>query len=362
MPCGNKRLQGTHTTSGPIFDTPRPGNKHETEQQILKEFFYRNPTPAHVKVEEEDDDNAPKIPVQSSTSTAGIPVQPSTSTAGASVQSANQHAPIAANPPSAEFYSQLLKTLKAINQTAPQQQKIVVESREHEESVDLAKLQTSMLKLFYVNGKIDWDEGTVKNVTLATFAKGFKDLLGRTATVQEAQFANLLNTIFKSLPDKDEDKLANPLERLMSLSVFPKKFTKVHLNASFQSSDLETNMMYKNTSVNPFHYAPHNNRALIQAALVEIKEERNEFNWRVNEKDKKQISSAIEGVGRIESMDDVSRTCANICGVILAIVDVSRTKPLLYQVAYKFIKIIENKKSKLGCATTATPSRTCRLF
>jgi len=43
-------------------------------------------------------------------------------------------------------------------------------------------------------------------------------------------------------------------------------------------------------------------------------------------------------------MGDVSRTCANICGVILAIVDVSTTKPLLYQAAYKFIKIIKNKK------------------
>ncbi len=131
----------------------------------------------------------------------------------------------------------------------------------------------------------------------------------------------------------------------MSLSVFSKKFTKAHLNASFQSADLETNMMYKNTLVNPFHYAPHNNRTLIQAALVEIKEERNEFNWCVNEKDKMQISSVIKGVGRIESMDDISRTCANICGVILTIVDVSTTKPLLYQVTYKFIKIIENKKN-----------------
>ena len=89
----------------------------------------------------------------------------------------------------------VFKTLKTINQTAPVQQKIVLESREHEESVDLVKLQTSMLKLFYVTGNIDWDEGTVKNVTLAIFANGFKDLQDRTATVQEAQFANLLNTM-----------------------------------------------------------------------------------------------------------------------------------------------------------------------
>jgi hypothetical protein len=327
--------EATIAHSGPIVLATRPRNKHEREQKIIKDFFYRNPTPARpepVEEDEDDGDDAPEIPIQATTA---APIQGATATFN----------PTAANS-SAEFYSQLLETLKTINQTAPVQQKIVVESREHEESVDLAKLQTSMLKLFYVKCDIDWDEGTVKNVTLATFSKGFKDLLGRTATVQEAQFANLLNTIFKTQPDDDDDELTNPLERLMSLSVFPKKFNKAHLNASFQSADLESNMMYKNPSINPFHYAPQDCRALVKAATVEIEEERNQFNWRVNEKDKKQISSVIEGVGRIESIDDVSRTCANMCGVMLAIVDVSKTKPLLYQVAYKFIKMIENKKTQ----------------
>ena len=323
--------EATFALSGPIVIASRPRNKHEREQKIVKDFFYRNPTPARVEEDEDDGDDAPKIPVQSATALN----QAAASTIN----------PTAANS-SAEFYSQLLETLKTINQTAPAQQKIVVESREYEESVDLAKLQTSMLKLFYVNCEIDWDEGTVKNVTLATFAKGFKDLLGRTATVQEAQFANLLNTIFKSQPEDDDDELASPLERLMSLSVFPKKFNKAHLNASFQCADLESNMLYKNPSINPFHYAPQVCRALVKAATIEIEEERNQFNWRVNEKDKKQISSVIEGVGRIESIDDVSRTCANMCGVMLAIVDVSKSKPLLYQVAYKFIKMIENKKTQ----------------
>ncbi len=297
----------------------------------MRDFFYRNPTPARpVPVEEgeDDGDDAAEITLQ----TATAPTRGATATIN----------PTAANL-SAEFYSQLLEMLKTIN--TPAQQKIVVESREHKESMDLAKLQTSMLKLFYVSCDIDWDEGTVKNVTLATFSKGFKDLLGRTATEQEVQFANLLNTIFKSQPNNDDDELANPLEWLMSLSVFPKKFNKVHLNASFQCADLESNMLYKNPLINPFHYAPQVNRALVKAATVEIEEERNQLNWRVNEKDKKQISSVIEGVGRIETIDDVSRTCANMCGVMLAIVDVSKSKPLLYQVAYRFIKMIENKRN-----------------
>jgi hypothetical protein len=149
----------------------------------------------------------------------------------------------------------------------PQQQKIVVESREHEDFVDLAKLHNNMLLFFYINGKIDWEEGTVKNVNLATFAQGFTNLLSRTAMVQETQFANLLNTVFTTQPNNDSDNLTNPLERLMSLTVFPKKITKAHLNASFQCADLEADLMYKNPSINPFHYGLQTNHALVKSSV-----------------------------------------------------------------------------------------------
>jgi hypothetical protein len=54
----------------------------------------------------------------------------------------------------------------------------------------------------------------------------------------------------------------------------------------------------------------------------------------------------MEGVGRVNSMEDVAMTCTNMCGMQLAIVDISTTKPLLYQFALKMIKFIENKKTR----------------
>ncbi len=112
-----------------------------------------------------------------------------------------------------------------------------------------------MLKLMYACSDINWEEGTVKNIHLATFAQGFKNLLDRSATVQTTQLANLFTTGFTTEPDKDnDDKHLNPLNRLMSLSVFPQKVTKAHLNASFQSVDLEVGLIYKSTSIHPFHY------------------------------------------------------------------------------------------------------------
>ena len=83
----------------------------------------------------------------------------------------------------------------------------------------------------------------------------------------------------------------------MSLVVFPPKFTKGHLNASFQNLDLEMGSMYKSTSLNPFHYAPQTNRKTILEAATKMDEEQNELNWRIVEKDRSKVSSLIEGVG-----------------------------------------------------------------
>ncbi len=79
--------------------------------------------------------------------------------------------------------------------------------------------------------------------------------------------------------DKDDNNPFNPLNSLMSLVVFPPKFTKGHLNTSFQSADLKSSTIYKSMSINPFQYAPQNNKKLVQAATNKIEEERNIINW-----------------------------------------------------------------------------------
>ena len=119
----------------------------------------------------------------------------------------------------------------------------------------------------------------------------------------------------------------------MSLVFLPPKFTKGHLNVSFQSSDLKTGSLYKSTNINPFLYTPQGNRKLIKEAATKMEEERNEINWRIVEKDRNKISSMIEGVGRINNMEEVAMTCANMCGVQLAMIDIAAGKPILYQFA-----------------------------
>jgi hypothetical protein len=64
---------------------------------------------------------------------------------------------------------------------------------------------------------------------------------------------------------------------------------------------------------------------MVKAVSSKLEEECNKMNWRITNKDEKQITSVIKGVGQINSMEDVCMTCANMCGVMLAIVDVSKS-------------------------------------
>jgi hypothetical protein len=190
----------------------------------------------------------------------------------------------------------------------------------------------SMLKLTYACGNINWEEGMLKNIHLATFAQGLKNLLDMSATVQATQLASLFTTVFTTKTDDDDgdDTYLKPLNGLMSLSVFPPKITKVHLNARFQSIDLKVGFIYKSASIHPFHCAPQTNHAMMKVVSSELEEKQNKINWRINEKDEKQTTSIIKGVRQINLMEDVCMTCTNMCGEQLMIVDVLRSKALLY--------------------------------
>jgi hypothetical protein len=361
-PCcaATKNLCNTMVASGPSIETSLVRNKYKVEQASVNSFFHHNPTPTRVVIIDEDNNptkQEAQIPIHSTSAYTDV-------TGGDFVHTTTGIAPPPSNPRTPggqrlrptqwqappEFFTQLIETMKLFS--APQQpQKVVVKSQDHKESANLAKLQTSMLKLMYVSGNIDWDKGTVKNIQLATFLNGFRNLIDRTAMVQVTQLSNLFLTVFTTKPEDDNDDTPiNPLNWLMSLPVFPQEFTKAHLNASFQSIDLEIGMIYKSISINPVHYAPQTNRALVKVAYSKMEEGQNKFNWRIIEKYRKQVSLIIEEVGHVTSLDDVAMTCTNICGVQLAIVDFAASKSILYQLAWKIINFIENKrKPKPGC-------------
>ncbi len=69
--------------------------------------------------------------------------------------------------------------------------KIAVKSCDHKEIVNAAELQNSMVCLMYATTKtIDWDDGTIKSVSLATFTQEYQNLLEHSISVQVMQLTN----------------------------------------------------------------------------------------------------------------------------------------------------------------------------
>jgi hypothetical protein len=177
--AATKGIRGATVASlGPFIETSQAGKKHETEQAIVRSFFHRNPTPVRIEVINDDDEH-PEVRININSANAPADENPATvqtnpvlATLPTILPGEVQAIPGGVPP---EFYTQLIETMKIMQVVqAPQAiPKIVVESRNHEESVDLAKLQISMLQLMYAGGDIDWEEGTVKNVQLADFVQGF---------------------------------------------------------------------------------------------------------------------------------------------------------------------------------------------
>jgi hypothetical protein len=58
---------------------------------------------------------------------------------------------------------------------------------------------------------------------------------------------------------------------------------------------------------------------------------RNKKSFSIIKANCKKISFLIKGTGKINTIDDITMTCANICGIQLAIINIAAGKPLLYQ-------------------------------
>ncbi len=247
----------TIPTSPPFVKISPFGKKIPEQQATLCSYFEHNPTPAHVEEPPTDAlQEEPRVQVVSTAATNAV-----------------------TDGPDKEFYRVMIETMKKLQNGAPiQNQKIVLKSCDHEETVNAAKLQTSIVRLMYATtNTVDWEEGTVKSVHLGTFTQEFKNLLERSAMVQVTQLTNLAKIIFTAKSEDDDND--SPLNKLMLLYVFQAKIVNGHLNATFQSDDLELAAMHKSMIINPFHYRPQNDQALVIAATKEKEEERNEKNF-----------------------------------------------------------------------------------
>ena len=96
---------------------------------------------------------------------------------------------------------------------------------------------------------------------------------------------------------------------------FDKKFSTGILNAQFQYTDLDGAATYESTEINIFHFAPQSNASLVNAARICDANARNEVEFKIHESQRTKTNSTIDGIGRVNNIEDVIKVCANLCGI-----------------------------------------------
>jgi hypothetical protein len=115
------------------------------------------------------------------------------------------------------------------------------------------------------------------------------------------------------------------------------------LNARFQYTDLDGATAYESTEINIFHFGPQSDASLVNAARIRDANARNEIEFKIHESQRTKMNSTIEGIGRVNNIEDVVKVCANMCGIIRSIIDMQKGgHPLLHEFAIKIVLCIRN--------------------
>ena len=100
---------------------------------------------------------------------------------------------------------------------------------------------------------------------------------------------------------------------------------------------------YESTEINIFHFAPQNDASLVNAACIRDANARNEVEFKIHESQRTKTNSTIDGIGRVNNIEDVVKVCANLCGIIRSIIDVQKGGfPLLHEFAIKIVLCIRS--------------------
>jgi len=138
-----------------------------------------------------------------------------------------------------------------------------------------------------------------------------KNILDEPVSVRAIQLSSLFQTIFNEVPDNEIDQL-NPPFLHMPMTHFDKKFATGILNARFQYTDLDGATAYESTEINIFHFGPQSDASLLNAARIHDTNARNKIEFKIHESQRTKMNSTIEGIGRVNNIEDVVKVCANM--------------------------------------------------
>ncbi len=224
---------------------------------------------------------------------------------------------------------------------------IIVESRADQAKEKEAKINSTMLRLFFVGGVTDFNSGNLVTTHAPTYTAAMSQILSEPSSVKYVLAINILRTTFEEEPNDVNERLS-PFFTELSMRHFSRNFVAALINCNFQASNFETLDYDEPKAITVLHFARHEENRKLSEARVFEEEQRNERDFELIDGHRKQTKTTIAALGKVESMKDIGHIAANLAAVIRALFDIkSGAVPILYQLASKIIVTINQKNFKL---------------
>ncbi len=121
-----------------------------------------------------------------------------------------------------------------------------------------------MLCLFFIGGKVDWDDGKFTTTRLLTNTTEYNNILSQPTTIRATQSANIVHTVFMTSPQTNEEQFL-PLFSMLSMEFFPKTLVTAWLNANFQRSNLDS-LLFESNAITVLSFFSQNDSTKLGSA------------------------------------------------------------------------------------------------
>jgi hypothetical protein len=208
-----------------------------------------------------------------------------------------------------------------------------------------------MLRLFFIGGKVDWDDGKITTTRLPTNTTEYNNILSQPTMIRATQAANIVHTVFMTSPEKIEEQFL-PLFSMLSMEFFPKTLVTPWLNANFQRSNLES-LLFESNAITVLSFVSQNDSTKLRVAPMLEENIQNEKDHGMSDTHKTKAKNTLKGLGKIENIHCIVRIAANICGFIHAFFDVEKgTRPLIYELCIQIMDCITQQDLPAGIMQT----------
>lgn len=230
-------------------------------------------------------------------------------------------------------------------QAVMQPQMVTVAIQGEAEKEAEAKKGIIKLMLLHICGDVDFDLGTVSNITQATPSKGMECVLAVARAARPQAYSDLLKKTCTQAAMNDPLHIRSTH---MTMKVVQKTVASNLLGGNFATEPVSTSFLNEANSIDPSIFMPQRNSGKVDQIKQSELAFCNEVMMDVPDVQKTRPKTVMSRIGVLSTVNDFSSICINIDTIISGTVEEApgSPKPILRQLMLDFINMVNGPSWK----------------